>query len=151
MADPITNLDQEEIVVVSKERVQKLTEDTLKVVNKRIAERIVNEITDDSDVNHTPSAAAVNTAIKNIRHIVNLVVASGDPADAQITPNDKTLYTVRKTAEDTIATPYIWEEGKGFINVEGEGKEPEYVINIITDQEIADAVDAADEATKPIL
>ena len=148
MADP--NVNQEDIVVVSRERVQKLTEDTLKVVNKRINERIVNVINDDSDVNHTPSAAAVNTAIKNIRHIVNLVIASGNPDDAQITPNDKTLYTVRKTADDKIATPYIWEEGKGFINVEGEGGEFPYDISVITEQEISDAVAAADEATRPV-
>lgn len=151
MADPITNLDQEEIVVVSRERVQKLTEDTLKVVNKRIAERIIQVISDDADETHTPSAAAVNTAIKNIRQIVNIVVASGDPADVVDEPNDKTLYTVRKAVTDKVATPYIWDPVEGFIEVDGEDPVFPYEISVITEGEIDDAVAAADEATRPIL
>ena len=148
MADPIQNQNQE-VIVVSKERVQKLTEDTLKVVNKRIAERIVNTIDDESDANHTPSAAAVNTAIKSIKHFVDIIVPSGDPADAPIEPNETTLYMVRKAVTDTLATPYIWKEDTGYVNAGGEGGGID--IGVITEEEIDDAVDAADEATKPVL
>lgn len=144
----MADLIQSEVIVVSKERVQKLTEDTLKVVNRRIAERIVNTIDDESDVNHTPSAAAVNTAIKGIRYYAELVVESGDPADAGIEGKENTLYIVRKAATDKLGTPFIWKEDTGFVNVGGEASVD---IGVITEQEIDDAVDAADEATRPEL
>lgn len=143
---------EEKLNVLTKEGVQKLAEQILSNVNNRIDERIVGTITEDSDVKHTPSAAAVYEAMKSINHIVPLVIASGDPAAASIEPDGKTLYVVRKTAEDTNATSYIYAEGAGFIKV-GSGA-PESMgpdLSGITDDDISAAVNAAASATKPTL
>jgi len=143
--------DSQTMVAVSQERVQKLVQEILGVTNARIAERIVNTINDDSDANHTPSAAAVNTALKSLNHLTQLVIASGDPADASITPNNKTLYIVRKSRTSTIATPYIWvDETTGFVNVGGE-ETASVDVEVISEAAITAAVSAAATATAPTL
>lgn len=144
--------DLNEQMVLTKEGLATLTKELLKVVNERIKERIVTTIDDESDEKHIPSAQTVNDTIAKINNIVSLVIADGDIGSAQITPNPKNLYMVRKSEEDKEGVPYVYIEGVGFIAacaLSTMDNVPD--LKALTDEEITNVVSEAANETKPEL
>lgn len=109
------NVPVEEMMVLTKDGVQTLVAEILSAVNNRIQGRIVDEMTADSDGNHVPSAATVYDAVKEVINIKYLVITDGDINKATITPEERTLYMVRKSADSTDAVPYIYITDVGFV------------------------------------
>jgi len=109
----------EEMMVLTKDGVKILVADILSAVNNRIQGRIVDEVSETSDGNHVPSATTVYNAVKNVINIKYLVITDGDINKATITPEEKTLYVVRKSADATDGIPYIYIQDVGFIAVCG--------------------------------
>ena len=133
--------------ILTKEGIALLAKEILEVVNNRITDRIVSVIDENSDENHVPNAAAVYDSVNAVNNIKNLVVTSGNPAEANITPDSKTIYMVRKSASATEAIPYVYVEGVGFI-----AAQPRAAIDaipnlgILSDEDIREAI--ADAATE---
>jgi len=140
----------EDILVLTKSGVTTLSTGILNACNSRIIKRITNEIT-SGDLKHVPSSDAVHNALEEIRQIsietiVQLIIPSGDIHEAEIIPNNHTLYMVRTSALAKTATPYIWvNEEVGFISGSPEAV---HYIPLDTD-DINECVAAAVEATEP--
>lgn len=146
----MANLNEQ--MVLTKEGLATLAKEILEVVNSRISERIVTEVSDASDEKHVPSAATVYDTINNINNIVSLVIADGDISKASITPNSKNLYMVRKTAEDKEGVPYVYIDGVGFIAacaLSTMDNVPD--LKAMSDEDITSAVTQAANETKPSL
>lgn len=109
------NVPVEEMMVLTKEGVQTLVAEILSAVNTRIQGRIVDEVSSASDGNHVPSATTVYNAVKDVINIKYLIITDGDINKATITPEEKTLYMVRKSAESTDGIPYIYIPDVGFV------------------------------------
>lgn len=107
------NVDE---LYLSKEGLGVLTKEIFNNVNTRIEERITKTIDPNSDVNHVPSASAVYEAVKGLSKIKSFVIASGNIADANVTPDPNTIYLVRKSATSYFAKVYVWVNGYGFVN-----------------------------------
>lgn len=146
----LTTYGSEEIYVLTKEGLSDLTKEIFKNVNTRIADRIVTSIDDCSDNDHTPSALTVKTALENVLYLKCLVVASGKPEDAAITPDTKTLYMVRKQNTDTTGALFVYLDNLGYINVSGTGDEdPDVVVNPIPSEDITNIVTESFNETDP--
>lgn len=140
----------DDLYVLTKEGLAELTKEIFKNVNSRITERIVNDVSERSDSNHVPSASAVYNAVKNLSQIKTLTISSGDINEATITPNQNTLYVVRKTNTDTKAILYIWLENIGYILCGGDTDEsPDFTVNAIPNDVIADIVASSYQETDP--
>lgn len=143
MANPSNDL-----IYMTKDTLQYFAETILNAVNSRVEERIVTTIDAQSDNNHTPSAKAVYGAMNNIQQIVPLVIRSGDPEEADITPNTKTLYLVSTSASAPNFIPYIWKgEEVGFVPAAGATTEDSTDISTVSEQDIDQAVASAVTAT----
>lgn len=112
---PSTTTPVEEMMVLTKDGVQTLVAEILNAVNTRIQGRIVDTMTETSDGNHVPSAETVYNAVKEVINIKYLVITDGDITKASITPAERTLYMVRKTAEAKEAIPWIYINDVGFV------------------------------------
>ena len=142
---------QEELIL-TKEGISVLAKEIFEVVNNRIADRIVSDIDENSDNNHVPSAAAVYESVNGVNNIKNLVVASGNPAEANITPDTKTIYMVRKSANATEAIPYVYVEGVGYIAAQPRAAiESIPNLGILSSDDISEAVAEAASSTTPTI
>lgn len=140
----------EDIYVLTREGLAELTKEIFKNVNNRIQERIVTTVDENSDPNHVPSATTVYDAVKNLSRVKNLTITSGNILEATITPDQNTVYAVRKKITDTKAALYIWIEGIGYIACGGEIDEtPDLNVNAIPNDVIADIVANSYQETEP--
>ena len=141
---------QDDIYVLTKEGLAQLTKEIFKNVNSRIQERIVTDIDENSDANHTPSANTVYNAVKNLSKVKNLTISSGNILEANITPDQNTVYAVRKKNTDTKASLYIWIENIGYIACGGDSDEGHDLnVNAIPNDVIADIVSNSYQQTDP--
>lgn len=116
-----SGIDPSEIYVLTREGLAELTREIFKNVNNRIEERIVTELNTESDTDHVASANTVFNSIKGFSTVKNLVIASGNIAEAYVAPDPRTLYVVRKSTSDTNAIMYVWIEGVGYVKCGGTG------------------------------
>ena len=145
-----TAINNNEIMVLTKEGLQTFSNEILTAVNTKISDRIVSTINGSSDANHVPSAAAVYTAVNNVNNIKPLVIADGDISKASVTPDSKTLYMVRKSADSVEAIPYIYIDGFGFVMACAVNSiDPGDNMIAIPEDDIRDVVANAIESTNP--
>lgn len=109
MADDIKTTDY-----MNQDGVQQLTEKILHEVNRRVKNRIVDDIKPD-DTTHSPSAAAVYKAIVNKSNYM-FTPYIGDLSDIG-TPRTDTIYLQKFTEEDTTWNMYVYDITVGWINV----------------------------------
>lgn len=140
----------DDLYVLTREGLAELTKEIFKNVNYRITDRIVNDINDTSDEHHVPSAETVYNAMKNLSQIKTLTISSGNINEAAITPDQNTLYVVRKSVSDTKAVLYIWTQSVGYIAIAGgEGGALNTTVNAIPNDVIADIVASSYQETDP--
>lgn len=145
-----SGINPNDIYVLTKDGLSELTKAIFRNVNTRIEERIVDEVTEESDVNHVASAKTIYELSKNFSNIKNLVITDGDITKANITPDEKTLYCVRKTADDVKATLYIWLEGTGYICcAQQDDSNADLSINAISNEDISQIVADSYNETNP--
>lgn len=144
-------VEREDLMVLTKDGVQTLVAEILTAVNNRIQGRIVDEMTEDSDGNHVPSASTVYDAVKNVINIKYLVITDGDIEKASITPEERTLYMVRKSQDAKEAIPYIYINDIGFVAACGVTSITVGDSNIVPmeDDDIKSAVQEAVKSTEP--
>ena len=109
MADENKNVDY-----VDQQGIQQLTELILQEVNKRIKNRIVDNVKPD-DHTHTPSAAAIYKAIANKSNYM-FTPYTGDIADIT-EPNTDTIYLQRDDEQDISWTMYVYDKSIGWLNI----------------------------------
>lgn len=108
----VTSETQEEKVtyeVIDRAGLQKFAEEIFTNVNKRIAERIVTEVSSDSDDLHVASAAAVYKAIAATKH-ARLQPVTGD-LDTLVPEEERdsnVIYLQRDDTSDATWAMYIW-------------------------------------------
>lgn len=146
MADSFI-LTKDKEYVLTKEGVETLAKQILAEVNNRINKRMVTGIDEDSDDKHVPTAKTVYDAVEAIDRVLPLVIADGDITKAQITPDEKTLYVVRTSAEEKEGTPWIWLQSVGY--VKATPTVDPYELNPMSEEDIIDAVEKAAEETDP--
>ena len=83
----------------------------LNKTNQRIAQRIVQSVGED-DTTHTPSAAAVFNAIKNIGHATMKKIIGELPSD----PETNVIYLQKDTEEDPTWEMNVWIDG-GWVSL----------------------------------
>lgn len=130
-------------VTITRSQIEFMAELILSAANQQTVERMVQTIDDSSDDNHIPTAKAVNQKITGIQKFVSVVVESGDPEDAEIEPDENTMYMVRTSDEAEEFVPYIWIEGTGFITMPGTEGSTGTTIGAMTDADIVSAITAA--------
>lgn len=101
----MADLNSQETYVLDKEGISTFAKQILAEVNKRIDKRIVSELDEDSDEKHVPSAKAMYKAVSGVDNVMALVITDGDITKAQITPDERTLYVVRKSPSAIEGTP----------------------------------------------
>lgn len=141
------------LYVLDEAGLAELTKEIFKNVNERIEERITTLICPHSDDDHVPSAKTVYEALGEFTQIKYLTITSGNIEEANITPDNNTIYMVRKSTSDVQATMYAWIEGLGFINC-GSGAVAEIdnvTINAIPNDVISRIVSESYEETDPQL
>ena len=144
--------DINDTMVLTKEGLQTFAEELFAKVNTRIEERIADFISEDNsdDTSHMPSVNAVYDALAQHTNLVTLTIASGDPTEAKITPDNKSLYVVRKKLTDKAADTYVWDELNGFIKVATAScGDTDVDLKIISDEDIIAVVGEASDATNP--
>lgn len=146
----MAEVTNEEKMVLTNAGLETLVTEILNVVNERIQARIVTAVDGDSDSDHVPSAATVYSAVSGVTTMKNVIVSDGDITKANITPDTKTLYLVRKSATATDAIPYVYFTDVGYVAVCGvttiEATESPAVM---TDEAIKSAVASAATSTDP--
>ena len=100
---------------LDKPGVSSLSKALLTKVNSRIQERIVSDITENSDHNHVPSAAAVYTAINRMRHI-KFRTHLGN-IELITNPSPVYIYLQKDHVEDKTWMLYIYDSEEGWIGV----------------------------------
>ena len=144
------SVNPDEIYVLTKEGLAELTRAIFANVNTRIQERIVTEMNEESDDNHVASAKTVHEAVKGLSRLQNLIIASGDINEAEITPDSNTLYILRKDESEDKGVMYIWIEGIGYINCGGTISEStELNVNAISKDMISQIVADSYTETDP--
>ena len=145
-----SGINPNDIYVLTKDGLSELTKAIFRNVNTRIEERIVDEVSEESDVNHVASAKTIYELSKNFSNIKNLIITDGDITKANITPEEKTLYCVRKSVDDVKATLYIWLEGTGYICcAQQEDTTNDLIINAISNEDITQIVADSYNETNP--
>lgn len=100
----------EKLTFLDEVGVQQLAEAVLSKANIRISERIVQEINDQSDADHTPSAALLNTLLKAKDGLIeaNKTAIANNKKDIDAVKTDVTDLTTKvgenKTAIDGVKT-----------------------------------------------
>lgn len=136
------------MIVMTKDNLQFLAQEILQAAEDKIAARMVTTVNDQSDDLHVPTAKAVNAKVKAVQKIVYLTIASGDPNEADITPEENILYAVRTAADDEQYVPYLWIEAQGtFIPAVGAVTEDSADLSAVTQEDISTAVALAASAT----
>ena len=153
MADTSIMVQNEEVMVLTKEGLTTLAKEILESVNERISERIVNVMNDGSDGHHVPSAELVWNSIQGISKLRNVMVKSGDINEAKVIKDEQTLYVLRTSLTEQRGTPYVWRKDVGFISLGGSttvGSTGDG-INIVamSKSDIVSAVQSAANQTKP--
>lgn len=147
----MADLNSQETHVLDKEGISIFAKQILAEVNKRIDKRIVSELNEDSDEKHVPSAKAMYKAVSGVDNVMALVIADGDITKAQITPDERTLYVVRKSPSATEGTPWIYLKPFGFVKACTGADGSDISILPISAEEIIAAVDRAAAETDPDL
>lgn len=114
----MSNVINEELLYefLNREGVSNLSKTLLTKVNMRIEERIVNNVDENSDTNHVPSAAAVYNAINKMTHI-KFKTHTGDINTIE-EPNSSYIYLQRDDENDTTWMMYVYDsEDLGWINI----------------------------------
>lgn len=91
---------------INEEILEVLVTAILNKTNQRIAQRIVQTV-NETDTTHTPSAAAVFSAIKNIGHATMKKVVGELPSD----PETNVIYLQKDSDEDPTWEMNVWIDG----------------------------------------
>lgn len=100
---------------LNREGVSQLAKALLTKVNTRIEERIVQEVTIDSDENHLASAKAVYNVIQKMTHL-QFKTHIG-PIEEVVDPQTNYIYLQRDNTEDRTWTMYVYNEVDGWIAI----------------------------------
>lgn len=100
-----------EMICVSEEMLQLLVTQILTKVNSRIAARIVNTISDESDANHVPSALAVLNFIRTFSPNMKYQTVTGS-IDTVTEPAATTIYLQRDSETDPTWVMYLPIDGE---------------------------------------
>ena len=153
MAQNNIMVQNEEVMVLTKEGLTTLAKELLESVNERIEERIVNVMNDGSDGYHVPSAELVWNSIQGISKLRNVMVKSGDITEANVIKDEQTLYVLRTSLTEVSGKAYVWRKDVGFISLGGSttiGSTGDGVnIVAMSKTDIVSAVAQAANQTKP--
>lgn len=106
-----TTTPNNEMICVSEEMLQLLVTQILTKVNSRIAARIVNTISDESDANHVPSALAVLNFIRTFSPNMKYQTVTGS-IDTITEPAATTIYLQRDDEADQTWVMYLPIDGE---------------------------------------